>query len=115
YPGGATNLHDGMVLGFEQVDARWSKDAVNRVMLLSDGVPTVGPDGVEALLGAAAPHLDRGITLSTIGVGDDFNNELMLQLARHGGGSFYYLDEVERVKTVFRDELETMLTPIAEE
>jgi len=115
YPGGATNLHDGLVLGLQQVARNLNPRGVNRVMLLSDGVPTVGPDTIEDLLAATAPFVSQGIGISAIGVGDDFNHELMLQLARHGGGSFYYLDDVSRVRTVFRDELETMLTPIAED
>ncbi len=115
YPSGATNIHDGLLLGYQQLLERYDDRAVNRLMLLSDGVPTTGPTEIESIV-AASDAFDRyNIGVSTIGVGTDFNHELMLQLARQGGGNFYFLQDAQRITTVFRDELETTLTPVAED
>ncbi len=113
YPGGATNLYEGMTLGYQQVLANLRPNAVNRLMLLSDGVPTTGPTNLDDILRAARQYSPHRVQISTIGVGTDFNHELMLQLARHGGGNFYFLRDNNKVRTVFREELETVLTPIA--
>jgi hypothetical protein len=114
YPGGATNIEAGLALGYRQLSQSYRPEAVNRLVFLSDGVATVGSRDPEVLLGLVEAHSgDREVGLSTIGVGTSFDHELMLLLARHGGGNFYFLRDRQRITTVFRDELETVLTPLA--
>lgn len=114
YPGGATNIEAGLSEGYRQLLQSYRPEAVNRMVFLSDGVATVGARDMEALLAIVEENgADREIGLSAIGVGTSFDHELMLLLARHGGGNFYFLRDRQRITTVFRDELETVLTPLA--
>lgn len=109
--GGATNLHGGLELGFELVAAT-TPGREARVILLSDGLATAGQTDAGAILELAVGQVSDGAGLTTIGVGDEFDVELMRGLAERGGGSFYYLESAVAVDEVFRQELATSLQPI---
>jgi len=114
-PGGSTNLHAGMVQGFEQAMKNITdSEAIHRVMLLSDGNITAGVADLDTILAKAASYNAAGIGLTTMGVGLSFNFELMYKLASQGNGNFYFLDKGEKLVEVFQSELEYLLTPVAD-
>jgi len=114
-PGGSTNLHAGMVQGFEQAMKNITdSEAIHRVMLLSDGNITAGVSDVPTILAKAASYNAAGIGITTIGVGLSFNFDLMYSLASQGNGNFYFLDKGEKLVEVFQSELEYLLTPVAD-
>src|SRR6202008_148552 len=69
-PGGSTALHAGVVLGAKQVRQFFSKERVNRVILLSDGLANVGPSSTSDLSRLGHELRNDGISVSTIGLGD---------------------------------------------
>lgn len=78
---------------------------VRRMVLVSDGQPNEGdisPDGLARLAGAA--H-DEGITLTTLGVGADYDGPLMQQLAERGGGMYGYLASAAMLEDILAREL----------
>jgi len=69
---------------------------VNRVIVCSDGVANVGSDDARQMLDAVEHYREQGVTLTTVGVGsDDFNDQLLEQLANRGDGRYLYLGSVE--------------------
>jgi Ca-activated chloride channel family protein len=112
---GSTNLYDGLRTGFEVVEAYAQEGWQNRVLLVSDGLPTVGITSSDKIEGLATAWADLGYGLTTIGLGNDFDVELMRTLAELGSGSFYYVEDYAAVEEVFAEEVQAFVVPLAEE
>ena len=70
-----------------------SNERQNRVIFLSDGLATVGNTSQQAIVQMATGYIERGIGLTTIGVGDSFDVLLMRGLAEFGAGNFYFVED----------------------
>jgi Ca-activated chloride channel family protein len=105
-PGGFTNLSEGMFEGYDQVNNTYSRGYVNRVLLLSDGLANRGVTD-RYKLADMVRDLNRrdGITLSTFGVGNDFNENLMTDIADYGKGNYYYIRNSYDIPEIFASEL----------
>jgi TolB-like protein len=106
--GGGTNLVEGLELGYQQVLANFRSEYTNRVLFLTDGVGESG-----GLLDMAETYRELGINVSTIGVGTDFDLELMVELGRRGGGSSRFIAGREAMEKTFGGELDRMVVPVA--
>jgi Ca-activated chloride channel family protein len=104
-PGGSTNLHGGLMLGFQEVDRRFDIRRNNRVILLTDGIANVGVTDPERIAADAGGYNRKGIYLSTIGLGQEFNDTLLSRLAIQGQGSYHYIDSAEEMDKVFRKDV----------
>jgi Ca-activated chloride channel family protein len=111
----STNIYAGLRLAFETVDVHAQEGLQNRVLLVSDGVASSGLTQPETILGLAAAWTGEGYGLTTIGVGADFDVELMRDLAETGSGSFYYIDEPAALEEVFAEEVQAFIVPLAED
>ncbi|MBP6962771.1 MAG: VWA domain-containing protein [Armatimonadetes bacterium] len=112
-PGNTTNLYDGIVVGANQVASAVSAGCVNRVLLFSDGDPTAGIKDFGSIVGQVAEQKSRGITVTALGFGPDYNEELIAGIARQSGGNYYYISRPDLIPEVFRRELESLMTIIA--
>jgi len=106
--GGGTNLVAGLELGYEQVLANFRSVYTNRVLFLTDGRGESG-----GILDMAETYKEMGINVSTIGVGTDFDLELMVELAKRGGGSSRFISDREEMEETFGSELDRMAVPVA--
>lgn len=88
--GGTTNLSGGMIEGAQHVRKGKVDGTVNRVILLSDGHANEGITDREKLLAIAKEYRSSGVGITTMGVGDGFDEELMEGIAEQGGGNFYW-------------------------
>ena len=103
-PGGGTNLNAGLEQGYLAVQANYRSDYTNRVLFLTDGV-----GDSDRLLDMARSYRELGINVSTIGVGDGFDLDLMSSTARAGGGSARFIASREEMQSIFNDELDRMV------
>ena len=103
--GGSTALHAGVVLGAKQVRRFFDKERVNRVILLSDGLANVGPSSTSELARLGHELRNDGISVSTIGLGDDYNEDLMTALAEASHANYYYVKDAEKLPGIFAEEL----------
>ena len=88
--GGSTNLHGGWELGRSTVAAHTATGTISRVLLLSDGRANAGIDDpmkIAAFVGEAAA---QGVSTSTYGLGQHFNEDLMIEMGKRGGGRAAY-------------------------
>jgi Ca-activated chloride channel family protein len=104
-PGGGTALHAGVVLGSNQVRHAFEKERVNRVILLSDGLANVGPSRTADLASLGRELREDGIAVSTIGLGDDYNEDLMTALAEASSANYYYVKDAEKLPGIFSEEI----------
>jgi hypothetical protein len=107
--GGGTDIFAGLKLGYKQLEEHYKKGYVNRVLLLTDGLSDC--QGIYAM---ARKYKQRmGITVSTIGLGQDFDADLMRELAKEGGGSSRFVADRETMEEVFGTGLGRMVVSVA--
>jgi len=115
-PRGSTNLWGGSEKGYEQVKANFKKEYINRVLLISDGNITAGPKIPSRIIGWVQEYKDiEGISISTFGVGIDYNETLMTDMAENGAGNYYFIDRADKLEGMFSKELSGLQNVLAQE
>ncbi len=110
---GSTALYAGVKMGTDQLQEFFSSKRINRVILLSDGLANVGPSSPRELRRLGSDLAERGISVTTIGVGDDYNEDLMAGLAEASDANYYYVQDTEKLPEIFAKELGELLTVAA--
>lgn len=106
HAGGGTNLGGGLQRGIHTLMQTSGQGGQRKVILISDGLANHGitdPFELGQMAGDAKAH---NLTVSTVGVGYDFNEVLMTTLADHGAGRYYFLEDPKTFAQVFEKELE---------
>ena len=112
--GGSTNVADGLLLGYEMAERAFRTDAVNRVILCSDGVANTGETAQTRILELVRKSSEQKIDLTTIGVGMGNHNDVLLeQLANQGNGACHYVDSYDEAKRVFVERFVGTMQTIA--
>lgn len=108
-PGGFTNLSGGLFEGYDQINYNYKRGYVNKVFLLSDGIANRGITDRFELSELVKEKTRRdGITISTFGVGNDFNENLMTVIAEYGNGNYYYIKNSADIPEIFAAELNSL-------
>jgi Ca-activated chloride channel family protein len=102
--GGNTALFEGWLAGAQQLGAGQA-GAISRVLLLSDGQANMGPSDLADVAPHCAQWRDLGVSTTTVGLGSGFNEDLMVGMARTGGGQAYYGQTAEDLHDSFDEEL----------
>ncbi|MCP4166823.1 MAG: VWA domain-containing protein [Chloroflexi bacterium] len=112
-PNKGTNLHAGLMQGFGEVDKNFDIRRNNRVILLTGGIANKGVTDPATIAADALAYSERGIYLSTIGLGLDLNDDLLSTLARQGHGAYHFIDSAEEMDKVFRAEVDGLVERVA--
>jgi Ca-activated chloride channel homolog len=113
-PRGSTDLFGGWAAGAKQVAEHVNWDGLNRVLLLSDGLANVGvtdPNTIRAEV--AAMMAKTRVSTSTLGVGKDYNENLMEAMAEAGDGNYYYVEAAVQLADIFQTELNGLMATTA--
>jgi len=105
HPRGSTALHGGWQEGAKQVQAHRQLEGVNRVLLLSDGLANVGESRPDVIANEVHTFATAGVSTSSLGVGDEYNEDLLEAIARSGDGNYYYVESPAQLPNIFRTEL----------
>lgn len=106
----STNLEAGLVTGYRVARDGFRAGATNRVILLSDGLANMGDTEAAPILAQVREAAAKQITLLGVGVGNDYGDALMEQLADHGDGYVVYISELTQARKVFVEQLPAALT-----
>lgn len=106
-PEGGTNLYDGLTAGVAQLD-RADLGGVKRVVVLSDGKVTMGVSDHGALVREAGAGVTRGISVSALGLGLDYDEDLLGAMSDAGGGTYRFVDRPGQLAQLFAEELQQM-------
>jgi Ca-activated chloride channel family protein len=112
-PGGNTALYGAVSQGAAEVRKNLSGPYVHRIVLLSDGLANVGPSSPGDLARLGAALIKEGISVTTIGIGNDFNEDLMSQLADRSDGNHYFVESSRDLPRIFAAELGDVLSVAA--
>ncbi|MEL7370475.1 MAG: VWA domain-containing protein, partial [Myxococcota bacterium] len=107
--GGGTNLSGGLQAGLRAL-GRAAPMMARRLILLSDGNANQGITDPTTIGDIAADARRLGVTVSTLGVGVDFNEDLMNLIAQSAGGGYYYARDAATIASAFERELQGLKT-----
>lgn len=109
-PRGSTNINTGMMLGYEEMVKIHSNEVNSRLILLTDGMTNSGETNLEKILLNSRHYNNMGIEISTIGVGNSVDFDLLRSLSENGKGSNHFIGDSEiDIQKVFVTELESLL------
>jgi Ca-activated chloride channel family protein len=109
---GSTALHAGWVQGGIQVSQHLNPEYLNRVILLSDGLANVGETNPDVIASDVHGLAKRGVSTTTMGIGDDYNEDLLEAMARSGDGNYYYIQSPQQLPNIFARELQGLMATI---
>lgn len=113
YATGMTNLGGGLDIGTRQLTGARERNAVSRVILISDGLANVGVTHPTTLNSMAAAARQRRASVTTMGVGLHFNELLLQSLAEYGGGRYHYISRAQDLVSIFRQEIQSVQRIVA--
>jgi hypothetical protein len=103
------------MLGYHEALKNYRREATNRVILLTDGIANQGVTNPDRIAQDSLSFNERGIDLTTIGVGLDLNKDLLRTLAKSGRGLFHFVADTEDITKVFIKEVQSLVSPVASE
>ena len=112
---GTTALFAGVSKGADELRKFLDKRRANRIILLSDGLANVGPSSPTELGELGASLIKEGISVTTIGYGTDYNEDLMTQLARRSDGNHAFVKEPADLARILKCEFGDVLAVVAQE
>jgi len=113
--GGSTALFAGVSKGAAELRKFVDKNRVNRVILLSDGLANVGPQSPSELGALGASLIKEGISVTTMGLGLTYNEDLMTQLAQKSDGNHIFIERSSDLVRIFNYEFNDVLSVVAQE
>jgi Ca-activated chloride channel family protein len=111
--GGSTALFAGVSKGAAEVRKFRESESVNRVILLSDGRANVGPKSPRELERLGASLVKEGISVTTLGLGLGYNEDLMSRLAAAGSGNHMFVEQADDLIAVFNNEFNDLMSVVA--
>ena len=115
YADGSTALFAGVSKGAQELLKFFDSNKVNRVILVSDGLANVGPDSPSALGDLGASLGRSGISVTTIGLGLGYNEDLMVRLAERSDGNHAFVENSVDLARIFEYEFGDILSVVAQD
>lgn len=113
--GGNTALFGGVSKGAAEVRKFQDERHVNRIVLLSDGLANVGPSSPGELGSLGISLKKENISVTTLGLGLGYNEDLMVKLAGLSGGNHQFIEDASELTGIFRREFDEALSIVAQE
>lgn len=113
-PGGGTALGPALRSGLDGLsNGQRGEDAVAHLMLLSDGLANAGESRPDVLANWTSQAFGQGVATTTLGVGLDYNEDLMTRIADAGGGRYHFIENEDQVVEVLADEFAGLTATVA--
>lgn len=103
--GGGTDIGRALDAGFDEVQKHLSSETIDKIVLLTDGRPNHGLTRDDEFYPLAERIRSGGVSVSSVGMGPEYNEELLAAIARLTGGGFYHSSRPREVKAIFRKEI----------
>lgn len=111
---GGTNFEAGYKKGTDLFDDELlnNKEYDNRIIVITDAMPNVGLSNKDDLFKYVESNSNKGIYTSFIGVGVDFNTEVIEKISNVRGANYYSISSKEQFKKILSEDFEYMVTPL---
>jgi Ca-activated chloride channel family protein len=113
--GGSTALYDGVEKGARELRKFLDRKRVNRIILVSDGLANVGPSTPEELGKLGSALGEENISVTTIGLGLGYNEDLMTRLAQKSDGNHAFVEQASDLVAFFNHEFSDILSVVSQE
>jgi Ca-activated chloride channel family protein len=110
---GSTNMFDGLTLAEGQVAAAPPTHTIRRIVVISDGIANVGPSTPETLGAIAERGLRFRAQVTSLGVGNDYDERTLNALAVKSSGRLYHLGEPREMATILKNEVDLLNATLA--
>jgi Ca-activated chloride channel family protein len=110
---GNTALFGGVSQGASEIRKNLDPAYIHRVILLSDGLANVGPSTPDDLGRLGVALMKEKISVTTVGVGTDYNEDLMTRLSQNSDGNAYFVESSQDLPRIFAAELGQVLNVMA--
>ena len=110
---GCTNISNAIERARAMITAEHIENYNCKIVIISDGMANAGitePDGFASL---TLKYLQEGITLSALGIGEDYDSVIMNAISTGGGGLFHHVEDIEKLSEIFEEELTNSATATA--
>jgi Ca-activated chloride channel family protein len=113
-PRGSTNLCGGMLQGIDEVKKSYQQGFISRVILLTDGLANQGITNPQQIAALVRNARMQGISISAMGLGLDYDENILQMIAENGGGNYYYIESATQMAHIFKQELNTLTEAVAD-
>jgi Ca-activated chloride channel family protein len=113
--GGQTALYDGLEKGAKEVRKFLNRNQINRMILISDGIANIGPSQPKELGALGASLAQDNIAVTTIGLGLQYHEDLMTQLAEKSDGNHAFVENASDLTQFFEHEFGDILSVVSQE
>ncbi len=114
-PRGTTNLWAGMTDAVRELTSSHSPHHLKRVLLLTDGEANEGITDYQSIITEVRSRRLSGISYSTLGMGIEYNEELMMAVAKSTGGNYHFIEHPDEIPRVFERELGSLFGTVGGE
>ena len=115
YPDGGTNISAGLKNNARLVSFSKDDGRLTRIVLMSDGLANEGITDIDEMRRLVKRMSNSGITVSTIGLGSDYDEEMLRAIAEAGSGNYYYVESPSQATTIFDQEVRGLFQTVAED
>jgi len=112
---GATNLAEGLALGYSQLREYLDREAINQVIILSDGLANRGITGKGDIQRMVSNWREEGVSVTALGLGMDFNEDLMMGIANASGGHYNFIESPDQLAGIYEKELNTLMATVGKD
>ena len=113
--GSMTNLVGGLEEGMKNILPIFPNGRLHHVILLSDGLANVGESSPDGLAHLVEHYRLSNITVSTIGVGVDYDENIMTRVAIAGNGNYYFMERPDDAENIFAKEFDSVSNTVAKD
>ncbi|MEE9213968.1 MAG: VWA domain-containing protein [Thermodesulfobacteriota bacterium] len=115
YPTNSTNLSGGLNSGIDILKSYVEGNYINRVILLSDGLANVGITDIKHLSRIAGESVESGVHITTMGLGLNYDENLLTNIAEHGAGNYYFIESPTQLAGIFEKEFSELSLTVAKD
>jgi len=115
YPDGGTNISAGLMNNARLLSFGKDNERLTRIVLMSDGLANDGIQSVQGMRGLVQKIAGGGTTVSSIGLGADYDETMLRAIAEAGNGNYYYVESPSQVTTIFDQEVRGLFQTVAED
>ncbi|MEZ4441395.1 MAG: VWA domain-containing protein [Polyangiaceae bacterium] len=102
---GSTNMFEALELALDDTRRAPASHPVRRVVMISDGRATAGPTQTETLARVAERGMDQGVQVTAMGVGLDYDENTLNELAVRSSGRLFHLSDPQELAGIVKSEL----------
>jgi Ca-activated chloride channel family protein len=114
-PRGTTNLWAGMTDAIRELTSSHSPHHLKRMLLLTDGEANEGITDYQSIITEVRARRLAGVSYSTLGMGVEYNEELMMAIAKNTGGNYHFIEHPDEIPKVFERELGSLFGTVGAE